>query len=375
MQRIGLMSLFALLMVLAVPVLGQDDIPDNCETATSDDSRNLFPRFEARHTRLVLVDWRTGDTVRVIAEGINGYRIRSWSPDCRYLATAEGDWRVTETVVYDVENSVRMGSVPDAAAKLHPLTWGPNGYLMVESRHGAVLWHVPSGRQTILTDSFNYTRVRNFVQIVWDVSNNQVLVTLAMGGRAAFDLGTGAEIPLTEAAHALLDAGEIDRLSSTAINNSLILATLLISDSFTGNPNNIQIGMSVPIVAEIINLTDSDLTGETTAIIDVPTIFEITEIRIDPAQDYTNIADAVNSVRDDGGVLTVTLHDPNRPLTIERIVDEQGETMTRLTWVFTETVPAAEGASLRIDFVVTAIARGVFSLNFTARQIAEVESP
>ena len=378
MQRIFLIPLFVLLLMVAVPVLAQDNIPCNCETATSEDVRNLIPRFEVNHSRLVLVDWRTGETVRVLGEGLHGYRIRSWSPDCRYLAIAEGDWRVTDTVVYDVENNVRMGSVPDAAVEPHPLTWGPDGYLMVESRHGAVLWHVPSGRQSILTESFNVTRVRNFVQVIWDMPHNQVLVTLAMGGRAAFDLGTGAEISLTDEAQALLDAGEVDVESSDAAENSSIRADIRISESFTGNNYGIAVGDTIPLVAEITNRTAYELTGELTVVIDVPVYMEITKIRIDPAQDYTDITSVVNSVRADGEMRTATLHDLDRVLKVERVVNDTGKSMIRLTWVTTEGLPAFEGASLQIDFDVLSRQAGLFIINISAHLLSEVpdeESP
>jgi hypothetical protein len=314
----------------------------------------------------------------VLGEGLNGYRIGAWSPDCRYLAIAEGDYRLTDTVVYDAENGVRMGSVPDAAVKFHPLTWGPDGYLMVESRHGAVLWHVPSGRQLILTTSFNYTRVRNFVQIVWDTAHNQVLVTLALGGRAAFDLGTGAEIPLTDEAQVLLNAGKVDVMSPRMIENSLFEASIDFAESFTANSDNLTIGAVVPIVAKITNRSANALTGELTAVIAVPVYLEITRIRIDPALDYTDITSVVDSVRTDGEMRTVTLHDPNRALKVERVVNEQHETVIQMTCVFTEGLPAVQGDSLRIDFDVVGQERGIFTVDFTAHLLSKVsdeESP
>ncbi len=365
MRRI--IPLLIALLILVIPVWAQDGIPDNCETATSADVRNLIARFEAKHSRLVLADWRTGATVRVLGEGLLGYRIRAWSPDCRYLAIAEGDWRGTDTVVYDAENSVRMGSVPDAALKLHPVTWGPDGYLLVETRHGALLWHVPSGRQSILTESFNYTRVRNFVHIVWDNPRNQVLVTLAMGGRAAFDLGTGVEIPLTDEAHALLDAAKVDSSSADTTDNR-IYSDLRVEESFTGSYTR---GATIPIVAEVTSRVDYDLTGELTAIIDVPDNFDIRQIRIDPAQDYTDINSVVNSVRADGEMRTITLHDPDRLLTVEHITDNEDRSLTRLTWVFTEGLPAVEGASLRIDFRVVPKEEGLFAIEFDAIMLHE----
>ena len=362
MRRIVLISCFIVLLMLAVPGLAQDGIPGNCETAPHADARNLIARFEANQSRLALVDWRTGETVRVLAEGLQGYFIRAWSPDCRYLAIAEGDTRSTDTVVYDVETGARMGSVPDASQRLHPITWGPGGYLMVETRHGAVLWHVPSGRQTILTDSFNYTRVRSFEHVVWDAAHQQVLVTLAMGGRAAFDLASGVEVTLTDEAHALLDAAKVDSASAALASRKLFLTEVRLVDppSNSGIPNLYR-HVPIPLIAEITNNVTYDLHGELTVDIEVPDHFDITHIRVDPAQEATNIRATVSSVQADGQTRTVALHDPERLLTIEH---DEDDSLTRLIWVFTESIPVND--ALRIGFTIVAREPGVFNIKVNA---------
>ena len=177
-----------------------DGIPDNCEYTSGAHYRpGIFPRYEAHTGRLVLVDWTSGEEVQVVGGGLADTRMLGWSPDCRYLATAVGTLASMDTVVWDVVENRRVGEVPDAQHKPHPVTWGPGSYLVVETRHGALLWHVPTNMQTPLTTSFNTTTGRNFSRLRWDAASNQLIVNLAVGGRAVYDLTTGAEVP--EAVH------------------------------------------------------------------------------------------------------------------------------------------------------------------------------
>src|SRR5690349_8336599 len=136
-------SLFALitlsLLLFLFPHLSaraNDGIPDNCEYAQSAEQLALFPRYSASTQRLVLVSWNTGEEVRTLSEGVQVMHVLGWSADCRYLAVAEGTSEVMNTVVYDTTTSQRMGSVDDAHGKPHPITWGFNDYLVVETRSG-----------------------------------------------------------------------------------------------------------------------------------------------------------------------------------------------------------------------------------------------
>ena len=78
-------------------------------------------------------------------------------------------------------------------------TWGPGNLLIVETRNGAILWNIPANQQMVLTESYSPTAVRNFSRLRWDTDNGQLLVNLAVGGRAVYDFYTGEELP--EAAH------------------------------------------------------------------------------------------------------------------------------------------------------------------------------
>ena len=70
MPRLTLL-LVLIFAVSVIPIHAQTDLPDtdgipaNCENATSPYSDpNLFPRYA--NGQLVLIDWSSGDTVRVL---------------------------------------------------------------------------------------------------------------------------------------------------------------------------------------------------------------------------------------------------------------------------------------------------------------------
>lgn len=207
-------SLFALVLVSllislphSAPAYADDGIPDNCEYTASAEQKTLFPRYSASTHRLVLVSWNTGEEVRMLAEGVQVMRVLGWSADCRYLAVAEGTPAVMNTVVYDTTTSQRMGSIDDAHQKPHPITWGYDDYLVVETRTGAILWHVPTGERITLTDSYNTTTGRNFSRLRWDGEHGQLIADLAVGGRIVYDLATGQVVPV---AAPQLDARIVD---------------------------------------------------------------------------------------------------------------------------------------------------------------------
>jgi WD40 repeat protein len=188
-----LFLLFAVFVSIVSASHAGDGIPDNCETSATP---NLFLRYEPQNRRLVLIDWTTGAEVQVITSDLMTTRIMGWSPDCRYLAVAVGESESMDTIVFDTANHVKVGFVADARQAPHPITWGPNNYLMVETRTGAILWNVPANTQIRLTDSFDPFTARNFSRIRWDIANGQVIVNLAVGGREVYDLHTGQKLEL-----------------------------------------------------------------------------------------------------------------------------------------------------------------------------------
>jgi hypothetical protein len=195
---------FAMLIVLSISdaaFAAKDAVPDNCENQRGRYyQQNIFPRYEPQNKRLVLVDWSTGKDTLVLANGLDDTRILGWSVDCRYLAAAVGAPDSMDTAVWDTTTAGLIGKVPGAHLKPHHITWGPDNYLVVETRAGAILWNVPANSQTILTTSFDTFSVRNFSRLRWNADKKQLFANLAVGGRVAYDLKTGQEIPYTDTA-------------------------------------------------------------------------------------------------------------------------------------------------------------------------------
>lgn len=193
-----------------------DAIPDNCEVALAPDQQvNLFVRYEAHNRRLVLVDWTTGDVARVLGENLDDTIIRQWSVTCRYVAVAVRTGGIYTTLVYDVMHGGVMGSIPDGVNAPHWLHWGPDDYLLAERRTGAVLWHVPSGQQIPLDTGYNSVTGRAMTRVRWDAVNLQVIVNLAVGGRAVYDLTTGARVEVA--------AEEIDGVDAAGLAASIYI--------------------------------------------------------------------------------------------------------------------------------------------------------
>ena len=84
--------------------------------------------------------------------------------------------------------------MPDAHQRAHTITWGPEAYLVVETRNGGILWDVAANTQTLLTTAWNTTTVRNFSRLRWDADHGQLIANLAVGGRVVYDLATGQEL-------------------------------------------------------------------------------------------------------------------------------------------------------------------------------------
>lgn len=160
------------------------------KTASTPTERTTAPRYEPQNRRL-LVDWTTGTVVGALGINLDDTLIRAWSGDCRYLAVATGSVESRATAVYDTVDMRYVGEVPDARIVPHPITWGPDDFLMVEGRNGAVLWNVPANIQYPLHVGFNTTTYRNFSRLRWDADNKQLTANLANGGRIVYDLTTG----------------------------------------------------------------------------------------------------------------------------------------------------------------------------------------
>lgn len=231
LRSFAILCLFLLVIRQSQHTFAQDAIPNNCETAITPEERAIFARLEQAGNRLTLVNWETGETVRTLAEGLQGYAIYGWSLDCRYLAIKEGTQTENHVVVYDVITGTPIGNpVEDEAKNPRRVIWQPDNYLFIRSRQGGILWHVPSGnryegvtrvdwsannqyallrtkqgyfifepetgKHTLLVYSL-YDDDTHFIKthyaLFWDLERGQLIID-AWGGALIFDIATGQEI-------------------------------------------------------------------------------------------------------------------------------------------------------------------------------------
>jgi WD40 repeat protein len=197
---VGVLTLLAL-----VNVVGADNgIPGDCEyVGAAYQLPGVFPRYEANNQRLVLVNWNTGEDVRVIETALAApeFQITGWSPDCRFLTGAIGAADETglvywDTVIWDTTISARAGTFEDARRVPYPLTWDPtSAYLLVETRNGALVWNIVSGSRVQLTseaDGAAHSFRPGSVQ--WDLGSGQLHAVLAItpfGASVTYNLQTG----------------------------------------------------------------------------------------------------------------------------------------------------------------------------------------
>lgn len=128
---------------------------------------NLFPRYEFRNKRLVLVSWNTGKTVQEVETSLetSQLNVMNWSPDCRYMAAALGDFGSTDTVIWDMTNGQRMGAFANAG-----LRWSPDSQqAIVSNRDGLSLWTVGQEAGIKLSDF----RGDDYISR-WDADRNEV---------------------------------------------------------------------------------------------------------------------------------------------------------------------------------------------------------
>jgi hypothetical protein len=104
---------------------------------------DVFPRYELRNQRLLLVSWQTGAIVNEVQTSLATPRfvVMNWSPDCRYLAAALGEGLEAETAVWDVTSATRVGTFAGAG-----LEWSPDSQqALVMDAEGVALWSPGAG--------------------------------------------------------------------------------------------------------------------------------------------------------------------------------------------------------------------------------------
>jgi WD40 repeat protein len=134
-----------------IPAHAQEEVLWNaCPTASVDSSMSgVFPRYELRNQRLLLVSWNTGEIVREVETSFltDEFNVMNWSPDCRYMAAAVGS-ESPDTFIWDVTTGARMGSFPGAG-----VTWSPDSQqAVISDADGLKLWTVGSTSPVELTD-------------------------------------------------------------------------------------------------------------------------------------------------------------------------------------------------------------------------------
>lgn len=165
-----------------------DGIPGNCEYKNGAYyNKYVMPRFDNNHHRLVLVDWRTRETLKVLATDMDAANteVLSWSPDCHYFVT----WQAGQANFYDVVSGAHLAHFDRA----RPYDYGGT----------AITWDATSSRVTV--EAGNATYLLNlgapavkltdgyFIRQYWDYARNQ-LVGVSKKEVASFDLNTGAKV-------------------------------------------------------------------------------------------------------------------------------------------------------------------------------------
>ncbi|MBL8120984.1 MAG: hypothetical protein JNJ78_26005, partial [Anaerolineae bacterium] len=113
--------------------------------------------------------------------------VMGWSPDCRYLTAALGD---SDTAVWDVTTSQRVGSFPGAG-----LRWSPDSQqALLTQKDSLYLWTVGAG------DPLRLTEFRgDYVMDYWDTARGELWLMIyswyySEPGVTVYDRQTGQQI-------------------------------------------------------------------------------------------------------------------------------------------------------------------------------------
>ncbi|MEZ4669351.1 MAG: WD40 repeat domain-containing protein [Anaerolineae bacterium] len=198
MRKMMKLAAAALLTVSAVAgVHAQEDatavLKDVCPHTDGEHYQaNVFPRYELRNQRLVLVSWNTGKLVKEIQTSLLTTRlnIMNWSPDCRYLAGAVDVNGKTTVHIWDVVNAQVVGEFDNAGVR-----WSPDSQqAIISSRDGLVLWNVAGNSQKALMPFSG----DNFIS-QWDADHNEVWILpyshyYSADGVTVFDRSSGERV-------------------------------------------------------------------------------------------------------------------------------------------------------------------------------------
>ncbi len=194
MQRVSISIILVLLfgMIFSAQAQGQPEsvLQDVCPYSSGTHFQpGVFPRYELRNQRLLLVSWTTGKVVREVETSLNTSRfiVMGWSPDCRYLTAALGQ---SDTAVWDVVAAQRVGTFPGSG-----LRWSPDSQQAVLSQSdGLYLWTVGAG------DPLRLTNFRgDYVMDYWDTARSELWLMVystyySSPGVTVYDRQTGQQI-------------------------------------------------------------------------------------------------------------------------------------------------------------------------------------
>jgi hypothetical protein len=177
-------------------------------------TRGIRAVYQEYNHRIILMTSDMREVVQVIEEGIdlNGFRVMSYSPDCRYMAGALGarDERI-ETAIWDLSTNParRVGSVEDGIDSAHRLEWSPDSrYAMIGTRNATYLWNFGANTRvqlvadTVSTCYFGLSGCAGgmvpYRGLVWDIPNGVVRISLnRVNYGVTYDLNTGLPIDIT----------------------------------------------------------------------------------------------------------------------------------------------------------------------------------
>jgi WD40 repeat protein len=204
-----------------------NQLPTLCNSP--DYQAQVLPRDDINNRRLVLVNWNTGDELKVLEENFPYEYDYRWSPNCRYLT---GSWNPGRTeavfhrisdappgfIIWDTVSGARVAAktpgqfydyLTDRTYSPH-IFWKPDSSMVAvtfwddawDAQGGAYgpadLWNLATGQDLSLrsvndwSDNELYPRWTTFFQVYWDDARDWLWVS-ALEGVVAFSLQTGAD--------------------------------------------------------------------------------------------------------------------------------------------------------------------------------------
>ncbi|MAU09432.1 MAG: hypothetical protein CL607_06400 [Anaerolineaceae bacterium] len=155
------------IVLLIVSMASAQDTP-TCVTADDE----LFLRDDWANARISLVSWRSGETLATLESDLafSSYQFADWSADCHYaLAAVDG-----QTLAWDVQAGVRVGTLDAAPTPRVRTHWSPDGNrLVLQTQSGGYLW--PMGADPVLLESAVDGYGRSFFSTEWDTQRNELL--------------------------------------------------------------------------------------------------------------------------------------------------------------------------------------------------------